>query len=68
MTKYQDNLKKYSKKQLIEIVREFNHVNTIRQYSTLRKSDLINKISEHKIRVLDNFFDEPKKYKYDQIF
>lgn len=60
MTKYHEHLKKYTKKQLIAIVRKYNLENAIKQYSTLKKAELVDKIVVHKDRVFD---EEPLRLK-----
>ena len=53
MTKYHEHLKKYTKKQLVEIVRKYNLDEAIQQYSKLKKAELIDKIVVHKSKVFD---------------
>lgn len=60
MTKYHKHLKKYTKKQLTQIVRKYNLDEAIKQYSKLKKEELINKIVEHKSKVFD---DDPLRLK-----
>ena len=53
MTKYHEHLKKYTKKQLVEIVRKYNLEEAIQRYSVLKKGDLIDKIVVHSSKIFD---------------